>query len=223
MQFSEYDYGCVNDSEGISHSFVYTPYGDGSLDDFGGILMKTTENLSYNGKGMKRLVEEDGLRMIFRFAIYVDGRGGKLSMADTAIKQIGEGEAYTCAIAPDNGYQIYTVTLNGKDVTSLVNNGQLSVNYSELQDNNELEIKFVANGAVKRIKANNVIEPAMVVLNGETVTAVTQHISSFDHLQIVNDGLRPKTIGIIVVACVLAVCIATVVAVIVIFKKKRSA
>ena len=72
-ELSEYDYGCETDSEGISHSFNYTPYGNGELDDNGYELMATEEFLSYNGKGAKRLLEEDGLRMIFRFASYENG------------------------------------------------------------------------------------------------------------------------------------------------------
>lgn len=152
----------------------------------------------------------------------VDGNGGKLSAEDGAIKEIGEGETYTCTIAPDSGYQLYTVTLNGKDVTTKVNNGKLTVGYEELDSNNLVEIKFIANGAVKRVLENNIISPALVVVNGNTQTTIGEVIATPDYLKIIEDGTpnnNGAVIAIVIIIAVLAIGGAAI-AIVVIKKKK---
>lgn len=80
----------------------------------------------------------------------IDGNGGKLNKADGQIQTLNAGESYTYTIAPDDGYMIYSVTLNNKIVTDKVVEGKLTLTYDELDANNELEIKYIANAAVKR-------------------------------------------------------------------------
>ena len=103
----------------------------------------------------------------------VNGRGGKLSNEDGAVKTIKAGESCTYNIKPDDGYMIYSVTLNGKDITSKVtSDGKLTLANSELELSNEIEIQYIAIEAAHRLTEKDVeiVEPVKVVVStkGET-------------------------------------------------------
>lgn len=95
----------------------------------------------------------------------VDGNGGKLNNADGQIQTLKkEGDNYTYTIAPDDGYQIYKVSLNGKNVTDKISEGKLTLTYDELDTNNELEIMFIANAAAERFTAKGVVDTEKVIV-----------------------------------------------------------
>lgn len=103
----------------------------------------------------------------------VSGRGGKLSKEDGAVKTIKAGESCTYNIKPDDGYMIYSVTLNGKDITSKVaSDGTLTLANSELESSNDIEVKYIAIEAAQRLTEKDVeiVEPVKVVVStkGET-------------------------------------------------------
>ena len=113
----------------------------------------------------------------------IDGKGGTLSQEDGKIRSLKAGESYTYTITPDSGYQIYTVTLNGKDITSKVVGGKLTVSFEDLENNNEIEIKYIANDAVQRVIENNIVTPVKVVSNGDDVIKVGDVIETPPTLQ----------------------------------------
>ncbi len=113
----------------------------------------------------------------------IDGKGGTLSQEDGKIRSLKAGESYTYTITPDSGYQIYTVTLNGKDITSKVAGGKLTVSFEDLENNNEIEIKYIANDAVQRVIENNIVTPVKVVSNGDDVIKVGDVIETPPTLQ----------------------------------------
>lgn len=82
----------------------------------------------------------------------IEGKGGKLSLKDGKIKSLSEGESCTYTIKPDEGYQIYSVTLNGVDVTANVTGDKLTLDYADLEANNELVIQYIADAAKARIQ-----------------------------------------------------------------------
>ncbi len=94
----------------------------------------------------------------------VDGKGGKLSKDDGKIITLKEGESYDYTILPDEGYSIYTVTLNGKDVTAEVANNKFSVSYEQLSANNEIEIRYISNEAKARYEEKEIVDPVKIVV-----------------------------------------------------------
>lgn len=148
----------------------------------------------------------------------IEGRGGKLTLEDGKIRSLKEGESYEYTIKPDDGYQIYTVTLNGKDVTDKVSKGKLKLTYDELADNNELEIKYIANGAVSRVLNNKLVSPVKVVTDGETFTKVGGVIETPTYLKVIKEGSKLGMILGIVGGTILAVIVAA--AVVIVIKKK---
>ncbi len=91
----------------------------------------------------------------------IEGKGGTLIKEDGRIRSLKDGDSYTYTITPNEGYQVYSVKLNGKNVTDKIVNGKLTVNYDELDANNELVIQYIANEAAARIQQkidSNVID-----------------------------------------------------------------
>ncbi len=155
----------------------------------------------------------------------IDGKGGKLNAEDGKTRLIKEGESYTYTIKPDKGYQVYSVTINGQNVTDKVKDGKLTVNYADLADDNEIEIKYIANEAVQHVIENNIVTPSKVVVNTDnTTTKVGDVIETPTHLEIVNDindGSNVVAIVIIAVAVVVIIGLMAV-AIILIIKKKQN-
>lgn len=151
----------------------------------------------------------------------IDGNGGKLLKEDGEVKSLKEGDSCTYTINPDNGYQLYTVTLNGANVTDQVVNGKLTLNYADLANNNEIEIKYIANGAVKRVLNNNLISPVKVVLDGDSATPVSEVISTPDYLKIIEDNPANNNTGLIVGIIIAVVVVAAGAVALVFVLRKR--
>jgi hypothetical protein len=98
----------------------------------------------------------------------IEGKGGKLTLEDGKIRTLKQGETYTYTIAPDAGYSVYNVKLNGVDVTDRVKDGKLTVTYDELNGNNEVEIKYISDAAAQRFEENGIVEPVKVVIPVES-------------------------------------------------------
>ena len=135
----------------------------------------------------------------------VVGRGGKLSNEDGEIKTVKEGGNVSFAITPDEGYQIYKVTLNDKVITDKVVNGQLSLTYAELDSNSEIEIQYIANAAAQRLAEK--AEQGVVV-----VDPVKVYVPVEDRFKNYNTSGNPGgknnvglIVGIVVVVAVLAI------------------
>lgn len=109
----------------------------------------------------------------------IEGKGGKLTLEDGKILSLKAGESHSYTIQPDAGYQIYSVTLNGTNVTERVKDGKLNVTFEELKANNEIEIKYISNAAAQRYadKGVEIVDPVKIVLpvnDGFFTDAVTK-------------------------------------------------
>lgn len=105
----------------------------------------------------------------------IEGKGGKLTKDDGQIRTLKEEDdpltewddtTYTYTIQPDAGYQIYSVKLNGKEVKDNIVAGKLTLNYADVEMNNELVIQYIADDAATRIQqklTDNVIDEQIEV------------------------------------------------------------
>ncbi len=155
----------------------------------------------------------------------IEGRGGKLSKADGKIKTISENGKYTCAITPDEGYQIYSVTLNHVDVTNKISNGVLTLSYSDLENNNEVEIQYIANAAAQRLvdRGNEIIAPAKVLIStsGEANVAAPSTTIDGSKFDLTTPQDNTLIIAGIVIGAVAVAVIAIVVAIFIARKRAR--
>ncbi len=150
--------------------------------------------------------EKDTAKTIFAS---VEGKGGKLNNSDGQIQSVTEGGSYTYTIKPDEGYSVYSVTLNGKEVKDkITEEGKLSLSYADLSANNELEIKYISDEALSRYEAKDgfeLVNPVRIVVP----------VGGF------TDGGNGVNVALIVgcvVAAVVVVC--AVVATVVLIKRK---
>lgn len=161
----------------------------------------------------------------------IEGKGGTLTKEDGKIRSFKKGDSYTYTIQPNEGYKIYSVSLNGKNVLDKVVKGKLTVKYEDLGTNNELVIQYIANEAADRIQAkldSNVIEQQIEVgkrvVNAEgkiyeTTSMPSHDVNPKDFVQ-VNNNLSIGMIILIISIAVVVIAIGVAVAVIIIKKKK---
>ena len=148
----------------------------------------------------------------------IEGKGGKLTVDDGKIQSIKEGGSYTYTIVPDAGYKIYSVKLNGTEVKDKVNaEGKLTVNYADLQTNNELEIQYISEAAAQRYEAKEdfeIVEPVKIFVQEGTL---------YESEIITGNGGNGSNLVIIVsiVAAVVVVAAVAIGAVVIVKKKKE--
>ena len=148
----------------------------------------------------------------------IDGKGGKLTKEDGQIQTVKKGKSYTYSIAPDAGYKLYSVTLNGRSVIDRVVNGKLTLTYDELTRNNELEIQFISNEAAERYEEKGIVDPVKVVVSADNKTS---DIYTFVECEVFPE---PTNVGVIIgisIAVVVVIAAAAVISVILI-KKRNS-
>lgn len=148
----------------------------------------------------------------------IDGKGGKLTNEDGQIRTVKSGESYTYTIAPDEGYKLYSVTLNGNSLLDRVQNGKLTLTYDELTANNELEIQYISNEAAVRYEEKGIVEPVKVVVstNGSS--------SKYTYVEGEVFPVSPTNVGLIVgIVIGVVVVIAAGVAIGVVIVKKKNA
>ncbi len=148
----------------------------------------------------------------------IDGNGGKLTKEDGQIQTVKKGKSYTYSIAPDAGYKLYSVTLNGKSVIDRVVNGKLTLTYDELTRNNELEIQFISNEAAERYEEKGIVDPVKVVVSADNKTS---DIYTFVEGEVFPE---PTNVGVIIgisIAVVVVIAAAAVISVLLI-KKRNS-
>lgn len=146
----------------------------------------------------------------------IEGKGGNLTLDDGKIQSLTEGGSYTYTVKPNDGYQVYAVKLNGNDVKDrLTADGKLTVNYDELDGNNELVIQYIANSAATRIKTkidSNVIDENVIVDATQFVVPLESGVT------------QPKNNTALIVAVVICsvILVAVVVTVVIIMKKRKA-
>lgn len=162
----------------------------------------------------------------------IEGKGGTLSKADGKIIQLKEGESHVYTIQPNKGYQIHTVTLNGKDVKSKIQDGKLTLGYADLEANNQLVIQYISNEAAARIQQKidgNEIDEAVEV--AKYVVAVKDQpvysnspIPSTLNPDTNNGGPNNNNTAIIIISvvCGVVVVAAVATAVVLVLRKKEN-
>lgn len=157
----------------------------------------------------------------------VEGTGGKLSLEDAQVKSLSKGQDCTYTIKPDEGYAIYSVTLNGKDVTERVQNDKLDLTYDELLNNNEVEIKYISEAAKQRFADKEIVEPARVIVATDGTASIAKPADQLPINKIeisdLPDG-KPDNTALIIACVVIAVVVVLGAAVaFVVIRKKQSA
>lgn len=156
----------------------------------------------------------------------IDGKGGKLSKEDGQIQSLNQGDSYTYTISPEDGYQLYKITLNGQDVKEKVTkDGKLLLTYNDLKRNNELEIQYIAAEAATRYEENGIIDPVKVIVSADNSTSDIYSPVEGDIVPsnpIAPEGTDGSNIGLII-GCVAAgvVLLVAVVGVALVLKKRR--
>ncbi len=95
----------------------------------------------------------------------IEGKGGKLTKEDGQIISLKEGESHEYTILPEEGFSIYSVLLNGEDVTSQVRENKLTVSYEQLKANNEIEIRYISNVAKERYEEKEIVDPVKILIS----------------------------------------------------------
>jgi len=154
----------------------------------------------------------------------IDGKGGKLTKDDGQIRTVKAGGSYTYTIAPETGYKLYSVLLNGADVKDRVADGKLTLTYDELSKNNELDIKFISDEVAQRFEEKNIVEPVKVVVSTDNTSS--KYTFVMDGVSAAGNSSSPLSVGAIIGIAVGAVAFAAVtaalVAALVISKKKKA-
>lgn len=147
----------------------------------------------------------------------INGAGGKLTKEDGQIQTVKEGGSYTYTIAPDEGYKLYSVTLNGKSIADRVQNGKLTLSYDELSANNELEIQYISNEAAVRYKEKNIVEPVKVIVSLDDQAS----FYTFDQTITFNSGLSVGAIIGIIIGVAAIVAVLVIVTIIILKDRKQ--
>lgn len=148
----------------------------------------------------------------------IEGKGGNLTMEDGKIQSLNESKkSYTYTIQPNDGYQIYSVKLNGKEVKEQVVDGKLTLTYENLNSDNQLVIQYIADAAAARIQQK--IDSK--VIDEDVVVDATKYVIN------IPNGNQPANDNTLVLAIVITVvCLVAVAAVaiaIVIIRKRKTA
>lgn len=161
----------------------------------------------------------------------IEGKGGRLTIEDGQIKSVKEGGNCTYTIKPDEGYQIYSVTLNGVDVKDKIVGDKLTLGYADLEANNQLVIQYIADAAATRIQnkiSSNEIEEDVQVEKFVVAVAdqpVYKNVPLPAAPALTDPGAESgnivATIAITVVCIVVAVAIVWTVSTILVVRKKK--
>lgn len=147
----------------------------------------------------------------------IDGKGGKLTKQDGKIQTVKKGESYTYTINADEGYKLYSITLNGVNLAEKVVNGKLTLSYDDLARNNELEIQFISDEAAERYETLNIVPPVKVVVSTSGEASVYDFVEGDVFPERLSVG---AVIGIILGSILF---VAAITAVVVIVTKKNKA
>ena len=129
---------------------------------------------------------------------------------------------------------IYSVTLNNKQIKDQVTaDGKLTLNYEDLDANNELEIKYIAIEAAQRFVDKEIAEPVKVMISTEGESNKVEGTGGVQDLVIPeipdptptpNPGNTDKpvnTTAIIISVVAVVVALGAGVAVVMVLKRKK--
>lgn len=145
----------------------------------------------------------------------IESKGGTLTKDDGKIISLKEGESYTYTFTPNDGYQIYSVLLNGKEVKDKLVDDKLTLSYDELKSSNEVVVQYIAEAAAERIQTK--------IADGKITEDVAVNATQFV-VSLPSNNVQPDNhTVIIVIAVVCAVLVvASAVAIVLIVRKKKS-
>lgn len=147
-------------------------------------------------------------------AIYARTVGFGGGMTGSGITVLQRDDAVVYAFAPDSGYRLDRVLLNGNEV-SAENNG-LILAYADLQTNNTLEVYFVSERVAESEAQQGitVVRPSLSVVRDLPDAGVGDSADP-------NGGAPAYLIPLIVGICIAVVAVATVVVVLVVVKRRK--
>ena len=148
----------------------------------------------------------------------IDGNGGRLTNEDGQIKTVKNGDNCTYTIAPDEGYKLYSVELNGKNITDKVKDQKLTLAYSDLANNNELEIQYISNEAALRYAEKNIVDPVKVIVSLDEQA----NFYTFDQTITFSSGMSVGAIIGIVIGVAAIVAVLVIVTIIIIKDRKQA-
>ncbi len=148
----------------------------------------------------------------------INGAGGKLTKEDGQIQTVKEGGSYTYTIAPDEGYKLYSVKLNGKNITDKVKDQKLTLAYSDLANNNELEIQYISNEAALRYAEKNIVDPVKVIVSLDEQA----NFYTFDQTITFSSGMSVGAIIGIVIGVAAVIAVLVIVTIIIIKDRKQA-
>ncbi len=148
----------------------------------------------------------------------IDGNGGRLTNEDGQIKTVKNGDNCTYTIAPDEGYKLYSVKLNGKNITDKVKDQKLTLAYSDLANNNELEIQYISNEAALRYAEKNIVDPVKVIVSLDEQA----NFYTFDQTITFSSGMSVGAIIGIVIGVAAIVAVLVIVTIIIIKDRKQA-
>ena len=155
----------------------------------------------------------------------VSGEGGAIDKnIVTTLKSAGESVEYT--FTPDNGYKIDRVLLDGKDVTSKVSGGKLSVSYGDVAEKGSVvEVSFISDRVSKYNSDNGIViaNPRVVVSADDMISAATPGADAVDPLPEPEGNSHVALIVTIIVIAVVVLAGAGVALYFIFFKKQPAA
>ena len=138
--------------------------------------------------------------------------GGKTSVKQ-GIVSLTSGESVTYTVTAADGYQTDYVVLNGK--LTRLDNGKLTLNYDELQQDNTLSVAFVTKATAAKEKANGVTN-----LDGSFVTNQGNYVPDNGNA---NNSSADNGYAIVIVCVVVAAVLVVAAVVTVVLVRKRKA
>ncbi len=102
----------------------------------------------------------------------VNGVGGTIDK--TVISTVNTGESVSYVVTPDSGYKIDRLLLNGNDVSNKLDGNKITLEYSELENSNVLEVSFVSSRVQEYYddKGVTVVQKDFIVTESDIFVAV---------------------------------------------------
>ncbi len=108
--------------------------------------------------------------------------------------------------------------MNGKNITDKVKDQKLTLAYSDLANNNELEIQYISNEAALRYAEKNIVDPVKVIVSLDEQA----NFYTFDQTITFSSGMSVGAIIGIVIGVAAIVAVLVIVTIIILKDRKQA-